>query len=224
MKVPPPSSKLKRALSPTANNDEPTRKKKRADEAAKLEPEAIIAYNNGKCGIDKSDRMASYSTCNRRGVKWNRKVFFESLTGMSMVNAFNIYKEHTNSKSNINKFREDVARTLLFGNYANRKSLMIPKVAHLFKKTDEKTRKQCRTCYINLTKEMSRAEARKKALQVIAGAVPIDILKEGSIKIYNSSGENRERQSRQKSQISHQVTAKMGEHEESGTVDETTDE
>ncbi|KAG5864095.1 hypothetical protein JTB14_010707 [Gonioctena quinquepunctata] len=166
MKVPPPSSKLKRAMSPTANNDEPTRRKERANEAAKLKPEAIIAYNNGKCGIDKSDQMASYSTCNRRGVKWYRKVFFELLTGMSMVNAFNIYKEHTNSKSNINKFREDVVRTLLFGNDANRKSLMIPKVAHLFKKTDEKTRKQCRTCYFNLTKEMSRAEARKKVRKV----------------------------------------------------------
>ncbi|KAG5878167.1 hypothetical protein JTB14_026068 [Gonioctena quinquepunctata] len=111
MEVSPPSSKLKRVLSPTANNDEPTRKKKRANEAAKLKPEAIIAYNNGKCV-----QMAPYSTCNRRGVKWYRKVLFELLTGMSMVNAFNIYKEHTNSKSNINKSREDVARTLLFGN------------------------------------------------------------------------------------------------------------
>ncbi|KAG5868230.1 hypothetical protein JTB14_014176 [Gonioctena quinquepunctata] len=109
MKVSPPSSELKRAMSPTANNDEPNRKKKRVNEAAKLKPEAIIAYNNGK---------------------------------------------------------EDVARTLLFGNDANRKSLMIPKVAHLFENTDEKTRKQCRTCYFNLTKEMSRAEARKKVRKV----------------------------------------------------------
>ncbi|KAG5883474.1 hypothetical protein JTB14_008791 [Gonioctena quinquepunctata] len=150
MEIPPPSSKPKSALSPTANNDEPTRKKKRANESAKLKPEAIIAYNNGKCGIDKSDQMF---------------FFIELLTGMSMVNASNIYK-HTNSKSNINKFREDVARTLLFGSDANRNRPMIPKVAHLFKKTDEKTRKQCRTCCIILTKEMSRAEARKKVRKV----------------------------------------------------------
>ncbi|KAG5861563.1 hypothetical protein JTB14_004160 [Gonioctena quinquepunctata] len=111
MKVPPPSSKLKRALSPTANNDEPTRSKKRANEAAKLKPEAIIAYNNGKCGIDK----------------------------------------------------EDVARTLLFGNDANRKSLMVPKVAHLFRKFESNVEL---VILINLTKEMSRAEARKKVRRV----------------------------------------------------------
>lgn len=74
MRVPPPSSKRKPAFLPTAN-DEPTPKKKTANQSIKLKPAAIIAYNSGKCGIDKSDQMASYGTCNRRGVKWHRKVF-----------------------------------------------------------------------------------------------------------------------------------------------------
>ena len=131
-----------------------------------MKPDAIIAYNTGKCGIDKSDQMASYSTCNRRGVKWCRKVFCELLTGISMVNAFNIYAEHSKCKSNINVFRENVARSLLFEISENRKSLSTVKVIHLLKKSEEKTRKQCKQCYINLTGEMSRAEARKKVRKV----------------------------------------------------------
>ncbi|KAJ8937956.1 hypothetical protein NQ318_013214, partial [Aromia moschata] len=76
MRVPPPSSKQKRVpqpVQPTVNNEEPGRKKKTPNETKKLKREAIIAYNNGKCGIDKFGQMASYITCNRRGVKWYRK-------------------------------------------------------------------------------------------------------------------------------------------------------
>lgn len=63
-------------------------------------------------------------------------------------------------------FREDVARSLLFGQEANKNSLRAPKVAHLLKKTEEKIRKQCKSCYMNLVKEMSRADARKKVRKV----------------------------------------------------------
>ncbi|KAJ8970118.1 hypothetical protein NQ314_001385 [Rhamnusium bicolor] len=98
----------------------------------KLKPAAIIAYNNGKCGIDRSDQMASYSTCSWRGVKWYRKVVFELLTGITAKNMVGP-KE---------------------------------KVVHLLKKIEEKTRKKYILCYKKLTKEMSRAEARKKVKKV----------------------------------------------------------
>ncbi|CAH1989337.1 unnamed protein product [Acanthoscelides obtectus] len=59
MRVPPPSSKRKRAFSPSCSNEEPTpKKKKETDKTSTLKPDAIIAYNNGKCGIDKSNQMA----------------------------------------------------------------------------------------------------------------------------------------------------------------------
>jgi len=58
----------------------------------------IIDYNTGKCGIDKSDQMASYACVNRRGVKWYRKVAIELITGMAMINACIIFKELTMSK------------------------------------------------------------------------------------------------------------------------------
>ncbi|KAJ8947328.1 hypothetical protein NQ314_008630 [Rhamnusium bicolor] len=169
-RVPPLSSKRKRKIVPplTGHNETPAQKRRRTDESKtpKLKPAAIIAYNNGKCGIDKSDQMASNSTYSRRGVKWYRKVVFELLTGMSMVNAFIIHKIHTNSKSNINTFRE--YRHLLFGRNYCKKNMVGPKekFVHLLKKTEEKTRKQCILCYKKLTKEMSRAEARKKVKKV----------------------------------------------------------
>ncbi|KAJ8941395.1 hypothetical protein NQ314_010410 [Rhamnusium bicolor] len=58
-RVPPPSSKRKRKIvpPPTGHNETPAQKRRRTDEnkTPKLKPAAIIAYNNDKCGIDKSD-------------------------------------------------------------------------------------------------------------------------------------------------------------------------
>lgn len=54
--------------SATAHTQKPSRKKE------KSKPLAVLAYNNGKVGIDLSDQICSYATTLRKGVKWYRKL------------------------------------------------------------------------------------------------------------------------------------------------------
>jgi len=79
----------------------------------RMKPKLIIDYNTGKCGIDKSDQMASYACINRRGVKWYRKVALELITGMAMVNACIVFKEITKSNIIVTSFRREVCKSLL---------------------------------------------------------------------------------------------------------------
>lgn len=132
----------------------------------KKKPIAIIEYNKGKCGIDKSDQMASYATCVRKGIKWYRKVAFELLTGVSVVNAYIIYKKVTSKKLTISKFREQLCLSLL--GLTNERINKV-KVEHLLMKrggNGTKDRKNCVACYETLKKNMTREEARKKVRRV----------------------------------------------------------
>lgn len=129
-------------------------------------PIAIIDYNNGKCGIDKSDQMSSYATSIRKGIKWCRKVALEMLTGTAIVNAHIIYKQVTSKNITISKFREEVCISLLG---FQKEKIKKVKIEHLLMKCTEqgtKDRKNCIPCYANLLKTMPRNDARKKVKRV----------------------------------------------------------
>ena len=57
-------------------------------------PQLIVDYNKGKQGIDLSDQLSAYYTCLRLSKKWYQKVAFEMIFGISVVNAYLIYKEN----------------------------------------------------------------------------------------------------------------------------------
>ena len=59
-----------------------------------MKPQVIGDYNKGKQGVNLSDQLSAYYTCLRRPKKWYRKVTFEMIFGMSIVNAYVIYKEN----------------------------------------------------------------------------------------------------------------------------------
>lgn len=136
----------------------------------RMKPKVIIDYNTGKCGIDKSDQMASYACVNRRGVKWFRKVALELITGIAMVNACIIFKELTKSKITVTSFRREVCKSLLGIETQTRLPPTKPVLHILQPRTGGGTsdRKQCVLCYENLTKlkKLSRDEARKKVKKV----------------------------------------------------------
>ena len=67
---------------------------------------AILAYNYGKTGIDRSDQMVSYATTIRKSIKWYRKLALHLLLGTTIVNAHIVYQKATNKKIEITKFRE----------------------------------------------------------------------------------------------------------------------
>ncbi|KAK9737724.1 Transposase IS4 [Popillia japonica] len=99
-------------------------------------PVAIVDYNNGKCGIDKSDQMSSY----RKGMKWYRKLAFELLTGTAMVNAHILYNEIATRPIKITEFREIISTSLLGLN-----DQRLPKtkmLVHLLKKYDDGSKRR----------------------------------------------------------------------------------
>lgn len=73
--------------------------KRRLAKKNKKKPIAILAYNKGKAGIDLSDQNCSYATTLRKGVKWYRKLGIEYLLGISVVNAFAVYKKATKKRA-----------------------------------------------------------------------------------------------------------------------------
>jgi hypothetical protein len=79
-------------------------------------PQVVLDYNQGKQGVDLSDQLSTYYTCLRRSKKWYHKVAFEMIFGMSIVNAYLIYKEnYDTSRATMLQFRESLVRSLLLG-------------------------------------------------------------------------------------------------------------
>lgn len=121
-------------------------------------PKAIIDYNEGKSSIDLSDQMSSYGTALRKSLRWYKKLGVEFILGTTVVNAWVIYNQLSNSKMKMAKFREEIIRALFAEkdeeegmherqvDSPTRKSLQ----AHKFLKRDGlavKTRKYCKRCY-----------------------------------------------------------------------------
>ena len=140
------------------------RRRQRATE----KPLAILEYNKGKGGIDLSDQMASYATTLRKGVKWYRKLATELLLGMSVVNAWVVYKEVTKTKIKISKFKELLVEQLL-----SDAGVVTPSISgssaphhHLVERTGalgKKIRQACASCYAKAKQEGGRDGARKNS-------------------------------------------------------------
>lgn len=140
---------------------------KRKVKKVNQKPIAILAYNNGKAGIDKSDQMTSYGSCLKKGVKWYRKLAFEFLLGISVVNAWVVFRQLTGSKMHIRKFREILVKELLEIN--DQVEVKRPKLLHHLKDriiNGKKIRRKCVECYTTMTKKEGRAFARKHAKMV----------------------------------------------------------
>ena len=79
-----------------------------------MKSQVIVDYNKGKHGIDLSDQLSTYYTCLRRSKKWYQKVAFEMIFGVSIVNAYLIYKEYYDTSGmTMLQFRESLVRSLL---------------------------------------------------------------------------------------------------------------
>ncbi|CAK1592605.1 unnamed protein product [Parnassius mnemosyne] len=80
-----------------------------------VKPSAIIHYNSFMSGVDLQDQMLSYYPCERKTMRWYKKIFFHTLQ-MSLSNAFHLYeynKFSTNSKLNFYDLRLHILEKLL---------------------------------------------------------------------------------------------------------------
>ncbi|CAK9796923.1 PiggyBac transposable element-derived protein 4 [Anthophora quadrimaculata] len=133
----------------------------------KQKPLAVLAYNNGKIGIDRSDQMVSYATTIRKSIKWYRKLALHLLLGTSIVNAHIVYQRATNKKIEIRKFRELLVTELLSPENAmpdNHRKKPRNMSHHLEIRKNQQgkpIRRMCALCYQKKRQTAERQEAKK---------------------------------------------------------------
>ena len=145
-----------------------------------MKPQVVIDYNKGKQGIDLSDQLSAYYTCLRRSKKWYHKVAFEMIFGVSIVNAYLIYKEnYDKNRMTMLQFRESIVRSLLLGlPYENSKpgprerstSQTKRKFADHKREEMEGTardvRRRCVGCYEKIRQQQSREASATAARRI----------------------------------------------------------
>lgn len=146
-------------------------KKTKSGEPLK-KPGCVIDYNKAKKGVDISDQMSSYHSVLRKGIKWYRKLGFELLFGVSVVNAWIIYNKISgHRKISITNFRSNLAEALSNNANSSRSERSVNKRrSHTFIKPEgpgRKQRKMCKGCYKSLRETMTSREADKKVRRVI---------------------------------------------------------
>lgn len=143
--------------------------RKRFNGESVLKPDVIFDYNQGKKGVDVADQLNSYYSSLRKTVKWNRKVAFDYLVGMSVVNAQHLAKHLTGPIKTITllKFRETLARQLI--NKDCIPEIMPLRRTHTLKQKSGLVRncgKRCRRCHQILTKKHGSRTADAKCSKV----------------------------------------------------------
>ena len=118
-----PSSSHSMQISPVDNTlSARQQRRQRATE----KPIAILAYNKGKSGIEKSNQMASCATSLRKGLKWYRKLAIELLLRVAVVNAWTLYGKASQKKIKIRSFKKELADSLLKLSSNNSEQLRSP--------------------------------------------------------------------------------------------------
>ena len=102
----------------------------------------------------------------RKGIKWYRKLAFELLLGVAVVNAYFIFKKHTATQIGLREFRGKLAFTLLELKHAERLPLEPVRRQHHMAEPENKSskaRRRCKLCYKRLAETHVREIASKKA-------------------------------------------------------------
>lgn len=152
-------------------------KNKRGKETEK--PKAILNYNNYMSGIDRQDQMLSYYPCNRKTIRWYKKLFIHVLQ-MSLTNAHYLHRKYSGGhRLRFYDFRLEVIGDLLgpsddvLVHPPNQKKnpnarhclSKIEKTMNELKKgrTESKrvSRKECRTCRKNKIRKQTTFECKE---------------------------------------------------------------
>lgn len=122
-------------------------------------PLPIVKYNAFMKGVDRADQMLSYYPCERKTVRWYKKIFIHILQ-MYLMNALQLYNKHLTDRSKMSmyEFRLSILEALLPMPEHPRRNPYTPlprSVQHVIAYTDghsasrptDKKRKKCRVCY-----------------------------------------------------------------------------
>lgn len=136
-----------------------------------LKPDSVLFYNKEKKAVDIADQMAMYQDVLRKSLKWYKKVAFDLLLNMACINSWIIYQEVIGDKIPIVEFRKTLVRALCeIPVYVDRKIDSGKTTVHRLDLVDGKrykNRRQCRSCYQQLSAEHGAVYARNHAKKVV---------------------------------------------------------
>ena len=137
-------------------------------------PECVNAYNNAKRNSSISDQGVAYSSPLLKSRKWSRKISFELLAGVTVINAFILYKKLTKTNIDQREFLESLILDLTsvkFDKIKPGKSSMEVSGARLHSLTEvigpkRTSRKRCRGCYEKLSQKEGSKFASLRARRI----------------------------------------------------------
>lgn len=151
-------------------------------------PTVVLDYNKNKVATDQSDQLASYGSPIRKCVKWYKKVAFELLLNLAVVNARVIFNEVKESNISMMTFRKKICEQLLgvekiAKNKNNDLKLNIQrkKPKHELKELSgtkykkSKLRRNCQPCYriLNTSKGRKYAQSKVKKVTTYCSGCPV---------------------------------------------------
>lgn len=134
-------------------------------------PAIVIDYNKAKGAVDLADQMAAYQTPLRKTVKWYKKLAFDLMLNVAMVNALILYRSVTNKSIPVVDFRKEILKSFMS------KPNSIPRAPtgrttrrkHVLQKKEGpslKVRRSCVECYKKNVSTFGRQMARNKTKKV----------------------------------------------------------
>lgn len=135
----------------------------------KKKPVVVVAYEKGRISIIQSDQDSSVVTSLRKSIKWYRKLAFEILLGISIINAYLIFRSVSFRKIGLREFKEEIVESLLDLPSSQKHSEPVGIKQHILKQVENKVakaRRRCVRCYSTISKSEGREVAIKKAKQV----------------------------------------------------------
>lgn len=132
-------------------------------------PQIILDYNKAKGAVDLSDQMTAYQSPLRKSIKWYKKVAFDLILNVAVVNALTLYKSVTKKNIPIVDFRKQILKSLL-AQETTSAPLQRPRRAkhELGTKTgpSKEVRRQCLECYKQNVVNYGRIIAKNKTKKV----------------------------------------------------------
>ncbi|CAK1553810.1 unnamed protein product [Leptosia nina] len=135
-----------------------------------MKPSIVVDYNRAKGAVDLADQMAAYQSPLRKSLKWYKKLAFDLILNIAMVNAFVLYKSVTNKPITIVDYRKEILKSFLVKpTLANVPSERTTRRKHVLQKKEGpslKVRRSCVECYKKNVSTFGRAMARNKTKKV----------------------------------------------------------
>ncbi len=132
------------------------------ESSVKKKPEVVLSYNSTKCGVDTADQMLKYYSSRAATSRWPLNVF-GNLLDIICLNAYIICKSAGIFAGGRREFLLQLAKSLCTPHVENRKRAgstlpshvqeKILKVAALDAEATSSTRKLCKNCKKNKTKQ-----------------------------------------------------------------------